>query len=70
MCAKIYSISFGKVLHACMEKLQKTAKGRYFIIISSEMVRLASLKEGDRIDIRSGLELKPKRGDLILRKVL
>ncbi|MEE8401006.1 MAG: hypothetical protein V3R86_02485 [Candidatus Hydrothermarchaeaceae archaeon] len=53
-----------------MEKLQKTAKGKYFILLPSEMVRLASLKEGDRIDIRSGLELKPKRGDLILRKVL
>jgi hypothetical protein len=53
-----------------MEKLQRTTKGQHFILISSEMIKLTGWKEGDSIDIRSGLDITPKKGDLILRKVL
>ena len=53
-----------------MEKLQKTTKGQHFILLPSEMVKLTGWKEGDTIDVRSGLDISPKKGDLILRKAL
>ncbi len=53
-----------------MEKLQKTTKGQHFILLPSEMIKLTGWKEGDTIDVRSGLDITPKKGDLILRKVL
>jgi hypothetical protein len=53
-----------------MEKLQRTTKGQHFILIPGEMIKLARWKEGDNIDVRSGLDITPKKGDLILRKVL
>lgn len=53
-----------------MEKLQRTTKGQHFILLPEEMIKLVGWKEGDRIDIRSGLDITPKKGDLILRKVL
>jgi hypothetical protein len=53
-----------------MEKLQRTTKGQHFILLPGEMIKLVGWKEGDRIDIRSGLDITPKKRDLILRKVL
>ncbi len=53
-----------------METLQRTTKGKHFILLPSEMIKLTGWKEGDSIDIRSGLDITPKKGDLILRKVL
>lgn len=53
-----------------MEKIQKTSQGQHFILLPGEMIKLVGWKEGDRIDIRSGLDITPKKGDLILRKVL
>ncbi len=53
-----------------MEKIQITSKGQHFILLPGEMIKLVGWKEGDRIDIRSGLDITPKKGDLILRKVL
>ena len=53
-----------------MEKLQKTTKGQHFILLPVEMIKLTEWKEGDTIDVRSGLDIKPKKGDLVLRKVL
>ena len=53
-----------------MEKLQKTAKGKHFILLPGEMIKFAGWKEGDEIDVRPGLDITPKKGDLILRKVL
>lgn len=53
-----------------MEKLQKTSRGQHFILLPGELVKLAGWKEDDKIDVRSGLDITPKKGDLILRKVL
>lgn len=53
-----------------MEKLQRTTKGKYFILLPSEMIKLTEWKEGNEIDVRSGIDITPKKGDLILRKVL
>ena len=53
-----------------MEKLQKTTKGQNFILLPAEMIKLTGWKEGDEIDVRSGLDITPTKGDLILRKVL
>lgn len=53
-----------------MEKIQKTSRGQHFILLPGEMIKLVGWKEGDRIDVRSGLDITPKKGDLILRKVL
>ncbi len=53
-----------------MEKLQKTSRGQHFILLPGELVKLVGWKEDDKIDVRSGLDITPKKGDLILRKVL
>jgi len=53
-----------------MEILQKTPKGKHFILMPSEMIKLAGWKEGDKIDVRSALDLEPSKGDLVLKKVL
>ncbi len=53
-----------------MEILQKTTRGKHFILIPGEMIKLTGWKEGDKIDVRSALDLEPKNGDLVLKKVL
>ncbi len=53
-----------------MEKLQRTSRGQHFILLPGEMIKLAGWKEGDKIDVRPGLDITPKKGDMILRKVL
>jgi hypothetical protein len=51
-------------------ELQRTSKGQYFIQLPGDLIKLVGWKEGDKIDVRSGVDIGSKRGDLVLRKVL
>jgi antitoxin component of MazEF toxin-antitoxin module len=49
-------------------KLQKTTRGEYFIIIPRDMIKLVGWTEGEEIEVTPGLEVSPRREDLVLRK--
>jgi hypothetical protein len=49
-------------------ELKRTLKGKYFIELPDDLMRLTGWKDGDEIDVRSGADLSAGRGDLVLRK--
>jgi hypothetical protein len=63
------NLDFDKFFRPTMRtKLQKTTKGEYFIIIPRDMIRLVGWTEGEEIEVTPGLEVSPRREDLVLRK--
>ncbi len=49
-------------------ELQRTTKGRYFIELPDDLLRVKGWKEGDVVVVLSGAVAQARKEDLILRK--
>jgi bifunctional DNA-binding transcriptional regulator/antitoxin component of YhaV-PrlF toxin-antitoxin module len=50
-------------------ELEKTQRGKYFIVIPKNLMRITKWEEGDIIEVIPGSAVSVKKDDLILRKV-